>query len=162
MIVLLRWDHYLCRQRRSRQTFNTCLLSTNLPRTQVSDHFHSHRRDNNRVACFLPLHRLLHLRSLGLLVGQDNPWGPLHQPKRHRIFRHHTSRRFNQHCDPGSTDPISLAVANAAVEKACPHLHLPPWKFVSPSTLQTNLSKLTQHPQRHCRQHRANSINPRN
>ena len=140
MIVLLRRDHYLCRQCRGRQTLSACLLSTNLPRTQVPDHFHRHRRGSDRMVHCLPLHRLLHLRSLGLLVGQDNPWGPLHQPKRYRIFRHHTSRRSNQHCDSGSTNPISLAAANAAMEEACPHLHLPPRKFVSPSTLQINPS----------------------
>ena len=162
MIVLLRRDDYLCRQRRGHQTFSACLLSTNLSGAQVSDHFHRHRRGGNRMVYCLPLHRLLHLRSLGLLVGQDNSRGPLHQPSRYRIFRHLTSRRFDQHCDSDSTNPISLAATNAAMEETCHHLHLPPRKFVSPSTPGINPSKLTQHPQRHRRQHRPNSLDPRN
>ena len=151
MIVLLRRDGYLCHQRRGHQTLSACLLSTNLSRAQVSDHFHRHRRGGNRMVYRLPLHHLFHLRSLSLLVGQDNSWGPLHQPSRYRILRHLTSRRFNQHCDSDSTNPISLAATNAAVEEACHHLHLPPRKFVSPSTPEIHPSKLTRHPQRHRR-----------
>ena len=146
MIVLLRRDCYLRRQCCGNQTFSTCLLSTNLPGAQVSDHFHRHRRGGNRLVYSLQLYHLLHLHSLGLLVGQDNPRGPLHQPKRYWVLRHLTSRRFNQHCGSDSTNSISLAAANAAVEEACPHLHLPSRKFVSPSTVQPNSSKLTQHP----------------
>ena len=132
MIVLLRGDYNICCQCRGHETFSAVLLSTNIFRAPLSDHFHRHRPGDNRMVLCLHLYCLLRLPSLGLLVGQDNSRGALHQPKRHRIFWHLTSRHFDQRCDSRLTNAISLAAANATVEEARHHLHLPTRKFVSP------------------------------
>ena len=117
-------------QYNSRQTLGLVFLSSHIPLEPFPSNFLHHRHCNHSMVHHFYFPSILFVRSIELLLGQDDTWRALHRRTCHRVLWHITRRHRNQYRYLDLADTLSMESTNALAEETGIDRHLPSRKLV--------------------------------
>ena len=123
-------NHRVSCQYNSRQTLDLVFLSSHIPLVPFPNYFLDHRYRNPSMVHHFYFSSILFVRSVEILLGQNDTWRALHRRTYHRVLWHISGRYRNQCRYLNLADTLSMELANGLAEETGIDCHLSSRKLV--------------------------------